>query len=446
MGTHRARSGPPVIAHLRANSGFVRMFSSAVMSQVLLSAGNFLIGLVLIRQVSDLQYGYYMLFTNGLLLAVALENAWIGPFVVRHAIHEDKLVHARFLGNLYAEQRRWLLIGCAIAVALVLALTAAGVYPQDSAAVTLFGLLAALAVLDREYFRIALLSHRQAERVLRADIVYVVVVLLSAVLATRTPHPVLFAISGNGIAAAVGSLLMRRQLRAHIPWKIGRTDGGAQREFASSGMWSLSGAGIHWLFAQSYSYLVTAVLGVAAVAALGATRLLMMPVNLLSSGIRSQMMPVTSRWLIDHGAPRVLARLIAIGVGMATLSLCYFLVMWLARDWLFTVVLKKHIADRDTMLLLWSAIFLLMVIRDQLIYLPLVRARFRALSLLTLACALASIAVSYIAMRQYGQIGALFGTLAGEVLNLIAVGGLCWQEARRDAEQPKAEECLVLEV
>ncbi|MDB5969092.1 MAG: capsular biosynthesis protein [Hydrocarboniphaga sp.] len=420
-----------MIARLQKHSGFVRMFSSAVLSQVLLSAGNFLIGLVLIRQVSDLQYGYYMLFTNGLLLAVALENAWVGPFVVNHSIRHDRTTHARFLGDLYAEQRRWLLFGVGGAIALVAAITAAGLYQSDSAAVTVFGLIAVLAVLDREYFRIALLAHQQAERVLRADVVYVVVVLGSAALAALTPKPVLFAITGNGIAAAVGSLLMRRQLRAHLPWQVGRADGGAQRQFASSGMWSLSGAGIHWLFAQSYSYLVTAVLGVAAVTALGATRLMMMPINLLSSGIRSQMMPVTSRWLIEHGAPRVLARLMAIALAMATVSLAYVGVMWLARDWLFDVVLKKHFVNRDEMLLLWSAIFLLMVMRDQLIYLPLIRSRFRALSLSTLACALASIAVSYAAMRQYGQVGALFGTLSGEVLNLIAVGALCWREVRR---------------
>ena len=420
-----------MIARLQAHSGFVRMFSSAVLSQVFLSAGNFLIGLVLIRQVSDLQYGYYMLFTNGLLLAVALENAWVGPFVVNHAIRQERMLHVRFLGDLYAEQRRWLLSAVIAAIVLTLLLTAAGAYPQYSAEVTVFGLVAALAVLDREYFRIALLAHQQAERVLRADIVYVAVVLAGAMLATLTPWPVLVAITGNGVAAAIGSLLMRRQLRAHIPWQIGRADGGAQRQFASSGMWSLSGAGIHWLFAQSYSYLVTAVLGVAAVAALGATRLLMMPINLLSSGIRSQMMPVTSRWLMQHGASRVLARLIAIAMGMATVALSYFAVMWLVRDWLFEVVLKKQFAQRDEMLLLWSAIFLLMVIRDQLIYLPLIRSRFRALSLLTLACALASIAVSYVAMRHYGQIGALFGTLSGEVLNLAAVCTLCWLEVRR---------------
>jgi O-antigen/teichoic acid export membrane protein len=423
-----------MIARVHKHSAFVRMFSSAVISQILLSAGNFLIGLVLIRQVSDLQYGYYMLFTNGLLLAVALENAWVGPFIVNHSIRQDRVTHARFLGDLYAEQRRWLLLSMIAAIVGVLVLASAGLYPQDSATVTVFGLIAALAVLDREYFRIVLLAHQQAERVLRSDIVYVVVVLAGAAIATKTPHPVLFAITGNGLAAAVGSLLMRRQVRAHIPFKVGRTDGGAQRQFASSGMWSLSGAGIHWLFAQSYSYLVTAVLGVAAVAALGATRLLMMPINLLSSGIRSQMMPVTSRWLIEHGASRVLARLIAIGLAMAAASLAYVLVMWFARDWLFDVILKKHFAGRDEMLLLWSAIFLCMVVRDQLIYLPLVRSRFRVLSLLTLACALASIAVSYVAMRYYGQVGALLGTLAGEVLNLIAISALCWREVKVQTE------------
>ena len=66
----------------KSKSLFVRMLSGAVLDQALLSAANFLVGLVLIRHTSDLQYGYYILVTNAFLLLTSLQNAYIAPAVV----------------------------------------------------------------------------------------------------------------------------------------------------------------------------------------------------------------------------------------------------------------------------------------------------------------------------------------------------------------------------
>ena len=72
---------------MRANHerhlAFGRLVSSAVGSQALLSGGNFIVGLVLLRSTSDAQYGYYILATSALLLAVSLQNAFFNPPLAR---------------------------------------------------------------------------------------------------------------------------------------------------------------------------------------------------------------------------------------------------------------------------------------------------------------------------------------------------------------------------
>jgi O-antigen/teichoic acid export membrane protein len=108
-------------------------------------------------------------------------------------------------------------------------------------------------------------------------------------------------------------------------------------------------------------------------------------------------------------------------LGLAAATLCYFSVLWLLRDWIFSVVLKKQFAQRDELLMLWGAIFLVMVVRNQLLYLLAAQERFRALTLLTLASAVVSLAVSYWGMLRFGVAGALVGLLIGESINATGI-------------------------
>src|SRR5262249_50865490 len=58
---------------------FARLVSSAVTSQILISATSFAVGLVLIRWTSSAEYAYYILATNAILLATSLQNAFFNP-------------------------------------------------------------------------------------------------------------------------------------------------------------------------------------------------------------------------------------------------------------------------------------------------------------------------------------------------------------------------------
>jgi O-antigen/teichoic acid export membrane protein len=87
--------------------------------------------------------------------------------------------------------------------------------------------------------------------------------------------------------------------------------------------------------------------------------------------------------------------------------------------------------QRDELLLMWFAIALAMLLRDQLIYLLAVRERLRWTSTLTFFSALVSIAVSYFGIAYFGVIGALTGILVGEILNVSGLIFLSIMELRR---------------
>jgi O-antigen/teichoic acid export membrane protein len=230
-------------------------------------------------------------------------------------------------------------------------------------------------------------------------------------------------------------MLLSRTLRRHEPWNA---DGahGILREIAPLAAWSTAGAGIHWAFSQGYIYLVAGTLDIATVAAIAATRLLIMPVNLLSTGIGSLMLPLASGWLHRHGAHVLWRRLCLSALGLGAATLCYLGVLWLLREWLFAVVLKKQFVQRDGLLMLWGAIFLVMVVRNQLTFLLAAQERFRALTSLTLASAVIALAACYWGMLRFGAAGALVGMLIGESISMAGVVILSLRYARHPLTAP----------
>lgn len=411
------------------------MFGSALASQGVLSAASFATGLLLIGNTSDRQYGYFVLVSGVLLLASSLQTAYIGPPMVNRMTRLDAVACGDLTGGLYRDQRRVVAALLLIAMLVTLVLWTTARIGDEQGLLVLAAIVATGAALRREYFRMVLLAYRRAHPVLLGDLSYTALLLTGVVVASSVPRPALVATLAIALAALVASLQLEQSLRRHEAWNpVGAP--GILRALAPLGAWSTVGAAIHWSFSQGYTWLVAGTLDVGAVAAIAAVRLLVMPVNLLSTGIGSLLLPLSARWLRDLGARQLLHRLFGTALAIATTSLVYLVTLWLARDWVFDVVLRKRFADGDTLLLLWSSCFVLMVINQQLVYLPIVRERFRTLSALTLLCAVVGLSCSAWAIRSHGALGAPLGILLGETLNTVGIVLLCLRELRQPSARP----------
>ena len=419
----------------RGYAFFARMFGSAVTSQALLSAANLLIGLLLIRRASDHQYGYYVLASSALILLASLQNAFFNPPLSVRLPRLDDAGRRDLVGGLYREQRRIAGTLAAVGAAIAIVLWGAGVLDARTGPLVLVTIAAAAVVLNREFFRMVLFAYRHASDVMRADALQVTVLVGGVLLATMTAEPAVGAIVTIGVAAALSAIVLVRASRRVESWqRHSRPE--ILREIAPLAAWSTFGAAIHWTFSQGYSWLVAGTLDLAAVAAIAATRLTVMPLNLLSTGIGQLMLPLVSRWLHDHGPMRVLRRVVLFAAGMVGASLCYLAALWLFRDWIFGSVLHKEVAQRDELLMLWSATFVVMVVRDQLLYFLAARELFRSLTSLVLLSAISALLVSYVAMQYLGAPGAPLGVLVGETINLCGIVILSFCEARRRYAAP----------
>ena len=413
----------------------LRTFGIGLTMQALLSGANFAVGLILIRRTSDLQYSFYVLATNALLLLTALQTSFIQPYVVSNLTTLDAAGRHNIVGALVRTSSRWVPVLCGIAIAVTWVLSAAQLIQSDTALLVTVCLLAGGLALSREFFRITLFAYRRPSAVLQADLAFVAVLISGAFIATLTARTATVAMIGVGLASLMGYLLLRRALWRYEPWNTQTTEH-IMGKIAAAGAWAIVGSGIHWLLIQGYSYLVAGVLNISDVASIAATRLTLMPVFVLSGGVSMLLFPMTSRWVHDLGTRAASRRLFLLVAGLGAAALIYMVAMWVLRDWIFTVILKKQFTHRDPLLLLWSAVFLVTLCRDQLATLPASRARFRDMTLMTGVSAVVWLLTSYFAMLRYGPSGAVMGILAGEFINICGIIVMIIKETRTHAAVP----------
>jgi len=405
---------------------FARIFGGGVMSQALLSIINLLTGLILIRRASQAQYGSFVLISGAAPLVVQLQNQLIAPLLTKRVTAAPDSERKSYVGGLLREQRYLQAMVAAAGLLICAAVWLAGGELRTTALIFLAGAIAAVAALFRDFLRMMLVTYRRPYDVLRADVVYAALFVAGVWFATLTDIPAALSALAMAAAATVGGLLLSRALWRHDPW----TSPGMRGAFSQSvmyGLWAATGAVIHWVFNQGYTYIVAVRLDVTAVAAIAATRLLLSPLGVFSLGISSLMFPTATLWLQHHGLRGLLRRVLLFALGLAAISLVYLVIMWSVRDWIFLYVLKRDYAQRDLLLGLWSAIFFATVIRDQLIFLQMARGHFKRLAGLTAFCAALGLSVTFFATQNHGAAGGLLGLLAGE---LAYVGGVIFLTVR----------------
>jgi len=416
----------------------MRCFGSALAIQATVSASNFLVSWILIRRASDVQYGYYVLVFNALLLLTTLQGSFIQAQMVVRMIRLDYAGRAALIGGLLREQRGLLRFASLAIIAIAVLLWITGVLDNGRSLLLVCATLAGSATLIREYFRMVLFADRRPEEVLGADICYVLLMLSGVFLATYSSSAAALSTLAVAGGAGVSSVLLSNAILRRGSQPAPAVASGILRSFAPLGSWSVAGAGAHWALSQGYSYMVAGMLSVHAVAAIAATRLLLMPLNLISTGISTQLFPLTAEWVHSLGVLPALRRLALVSLGFVALALCYFGAVWFARDWIFTDLLHKSFAERDELLLLWCGAFVLMLVRDQLVKLLAARERFPSLASITVASAVVSLAFSYVAMSRVGVAGAVAGVVVGELVNVVGIIVLSFLEIRRAVAVPAA--------
>lgn len=416
----------------------VRLFSVAVIDQAMLSAANLILVLLLIRYTDSAAYGFFVLAQVSIALASSVLGSWItGPLSVLGPQRSDAQRES-MLAEVNDDLRRflWRLLG----LGLPLPLLGAALQFWDGHTGLLGSITVAtgMLVLRREFSRSALRIRLLTRELLVADGAFVVALLSLAGLAVWLPGPsAVWALCALGLASFAGERTARRFLG---PLRKARIEGqpGAWAQMRGYGIWATVGSVIYWVQSQSFNYALAARLSAATVGHVNASRLMLMPVFLISTGVSSLLLPSAAGWLHHDGLPKLLRRLTQLVAILLLVDLCYLGVLWMMRDWITVHVMKKVIPDRDLLVLLWATHALLGMTREMYQSALLALGRFRASAWLSAVAALAALGVMWWAVSALGAPGAIAGTATGELVFLLGMAGLLVQSYRQDQRRRAA--------
>lgn len=409
----------------------VRLFSAAIIDQVILSGTRLLVQLLLVRYTPDRDFALYVMLQSALALVISLHGGVVcGPLAILAPKREPD-ARREMVASVRASQNRilWLL-------ALVLLLACgmgyvSGLMSGSLALLCALGVIASWTAVLLNFSRNALLMYSRLRVLVATDVVYVGVLLAGVLWAAfSSSMPIIWVAAALAAAAWLSSMSANRSLAT----VIGGVTADARpmwREMRGLGFWYVMAIVIFWLYSQSYSYVLASRLSLTAVANVNAVRLLVVPAMLISTGLQGVLTPAAATWLAEIGFDGMVRRLLTLVLLIVACSIGYLSLTWVFRDWLTVHVLHKHLPDRDYLLLLWVVLAVINVVRDVLG--PAINAlgKLQWVAWQSGACAVIALLTMWFGIPVWGARAVLIALIAAETLNLGGILYLIRQQQKR---------------
>lgn len=409
---------------------FKKLLSSSILSvldQGLLSAMNFMVGILLMKLVSKEDYGLYGQLYAGALLVGLVVDSWIAGPLTTVASTVDEEVKKRLLRLYWYKQLFWT-CGGAILCFLVIAYVPAASHHYDkpvwlaaSFAVYVFGNGV------REYGRTIGFIQSDLAAILKQDLLYALLT-SAGLLSLHHLHKIelesLFTLVA--LASLLASLYGRRLLQHHTHSaqagdSFNTIDAEHEITIRDHGRWAVSGVVVGWLTNYSYIYLSGIFLGVLAIADLNAARLMLMPIPLAVAAWIRVARPITAK-LIRQADWKGVKWVTWLSISGAELMICLYVgALLLALPWLESHFLDAKYAALDPLIILWGIYFAVNSARIIGTSWLMSGGGFRALFYLGTVTLVLVLAITSYSLPRWGAQGALIALIAVEGFELITV-------------------------
>jgi O-antigen/teichoic acid export membrane protein len=411
---------------LPVRSRIVRLFSAAVVDQILLSGINFLMGLILVRYTTDNDYALFVILQATFVLVTTVHSSAVAGPMAMLAPREAPEPKRRMIGSIWFSQNRarWPTLVVGVATTVVGELT--GWLTKEMSLLVGIGIIAGWWTVERNYVRNMLIIYGKPRGLLAVDSVYVGILFIGVLWAAFGMRlgttPAVWVDVTFAVAAWASNLVGDRIFSKEIGW-VGAEAAPIWRRLYALGFWGLAGSTIYWLFSRSYIYILASRLDLKAVADVNVVRLLVMPSLLLTVGLQSVMTPISAGWNAEVGFEKLLRRLwgiiAVVGAGQAV----YLILIWLFRDWATVSLMHKHIGNLDVLLVLWMFYTVVSLFREVLVTAVYAHARLRWLTWQIGACAIIALTLAWFGIPLWGAAAALIALAVGEIANL---GGILY--------------------
>jgi O-antigen/teichoic acid export membrane protein len=383
---------------------------AASVDQAILSGLNFFISILLIKNVTKVEYGYYSLAFAISLFLLSIQNAVVNaPLTVLLVTKKDDK-KKRYVASLGLGQ--FLLIIPAVCMGL-LSCTFLWQFGFNSTQTAIMAAvsLAAIGLLSREFLRTYFFADEKPLQVLKLDVFYVIFFLAAITLIyflTKISVPSVFLILGSS------GLLVSLYFNREFGWKFdSRAIKESYQENWKYGKWALVGVLVTHVQSYSYLYLLGLFLGSLAVADVSASRLLMMPLLLGQAGWGKIIMPYGSKLRETKQNWRFFKLQVIASIMFVVITITYIAVLMF-----FSVSIKNFFSEKYAnvfnYLILWGIIFILNFIVLNASYGLQVLKKFDIISKLNFITMLVTLALAYYLIQHNGIVGGLMSLIIGD--------------------------------
>jgi O-antigen/teichoic acid export membrane protein len=400
-----------------------------VADQALTSAENFAIGVILVRNCTKAEFGLYGLGYGILILGwsliAALITAQMSAALSRESLNrEQRQIESGALLHT-------LLVACIVTTScgclLTLLLTQLHLIVSHDAYYWLFLSSALPGICLRDFMRRYFFQDRSETRalVMDASALALTIATLGAMAALHVTHLHSVAVATlafGGLAVGIwgvvaGGLSPRKQSDEVLS--------GLKSAWRAAS-WNIGATLVSWIQNQTYTFFVTAMLGLSGLATANAARVLLTPITLLSTGLALPLLPRFANQRTNlHMAVSIRSVLALLAVMLVFVGL-YMLALWLARDAFIPLILGNRYNDLWPCIVAWAIANVFINLRIYYSTFLLAKGGFRRLFAANILSAVVVIGVTGPLIHFFGALGSVYSIAAGELL----LGMATWRQCR----------------
>ncbi|KAA3616255.1 MAG: hypothetical protein DWQ05_10950 [Calditrichaeota bacterium] len=386
--------------------------------QALLSAANFTINLLLIRNAVPSEYGAYALAFSTILLFVGVQNALITTPMTVLGPKKNPEDRQRFAGQLFVGQYLiWLPIIFFIFIASEL-LSKIGLSRLEISVVQIV-CATVLIVLMREFFRRLFFHYLRPKSVLLIDFIYASAFISFILIAIdKFEISAILALSAMFgaclIIVPVALLISHKKLNIRLQFRPG-----VLKETWVHGRFAIMGVLFTWIHNRAFLFLLSGIKDKAAVADIDSIRLVFMPVQIVMTSISSILKPRGAAILASNDKKKFFKISAYYMFLTCSGAVFYIAAMLLTFDYFAFAVFNREIADSNQILTLWGIKFGLHACMLILTVAYQVMEQFKSLFRIGAVAAIVSIISTWFGIHYWNAPGSLLGPIAGELCFIL---------------------------
>lgn len=384
----------------------------SALDQGMISLINLAVQILLIKNVSKNEFGYYSVAFSIIMYLMSFQNAVVNtPITVSLASKQNDAKNI-YLSAVFNGQFYLLIIICSVGAVISFISKLVG-FNSNYSLLSMSIFIGSFGILNREFLRSYFFAEEQPGKVLKLDIYYGLIYIGLIVLSfffykISVPLVLVF----MGLAASFDSLILNKSFKYKFSLNEIKK---AYKENWLISKWSLIGITVTHIQGFAYLYVIGIILGEAAMGEVSASRLLLMPLGLITNGWGNVARPYGAKLREQGKLKKFFKNLLIAGFVFPVFVLVLVGIMYMFSDFILTYFFTNYYKKIFEYLLFWAVLSSIGFLQANASYGLQVIKKFKSLAIINAGTMILTVVSSIILTKYFGIKGALTASLIGSL-------------------------------